>query len=383
MNNFAALYRYEIKKALGRRATIIIFLVIFALVIATNITEFIVASRAAECNDSALVGRALDDSLFDEMREGVIPNIMTDSLGNQEIENVTYENEAYRHLFQYLLNCAGNCTRAYNMSEAQLKKTFNEILDYAYDDFKLTDSEIAYWNVKRSEEQIPPLYDRTGGWGNSLVNLYMANFFILVAIGGSLSGIFADEYSSRTAPIVAASSKGKEKLSLVKILAGCTLGLLEATIIIAGNSATQFILYGGVDSNASVQLVYGPSLLDMTAKKAFLASLGIMIVISLFYSVFAMLLSQLFRNTTVPIAVMAVLLICSMLNPPSEYRVISQIASYFPATFPGSWTFTDYRLLNLFGLKLNILQVLPILYAALSAIFVILIYRNYRKTNIR
>ena len=99
--------------------------------------------------------------------------------------------------------------------------------------------------------------------------------------------------------------------------------------------------------------------------EAFLICVGIMLIISLFYSVFAMLISQVFRNSTAPIAIMAVLLICSMLNLPGSYRLIAQIASYLPATFPGSWTFTDYRLLSLFGLRLNILQVLPLLYSLL------------------
>jgi len=212
-----------------------------------------------------------------------------------------------------------------------------------------------------------------------LVNMYMANFFIMIAIAGSLSGVFSDEYSFRTASIVSSSSKGKERLAYAKTAAGCTIGLLEALIIIIGNCASQFILYGASDFNASTQLVFGPSVLDMPAGKACLICLGILLIISLFYSIFTMLMSQIFRNTTIPIAIMTVLLICSMLNPPNEYRFISQLASYLPATFPGSWTFTDYRLISILGMKMTIIDVLPALYGILSVFFAVIIYFSYRK----
>ena len=383
MNNFGTLYRYEIKKILGRKLTIIVLTVVFCLLAAVNVTEYFAVKNGAECNDDAIIGRMLDDSLFDDMRAGITPNMMTDSLGNLEVENVTYNDSAYRHLFQYLLQCTGNCTKAYNVSEAKLKNTFNEIIDYAYDEYKLTDSEIAYWEARRGEMSVLPTYDKNAGWSNSIVNLYMANFFVLVTIGATLSGIFPDEYFLRTDAIVFASGNGKRRLSLVKLLAGCSVGMIEAILIVISLIGPEFVLYGASDPNASIRLVYGPTVMDMPMKKAVLTCMGIMIIISLFYSVFAMFISQLFRNSTAPMVIMAVLLICSMLNPPNSYRLIAQIASYLPATFPGSWTFTDYRLLNVLGLRLNILQVLPVLYGVLVILLGFITYRNYSGTQIR
>lgn len=383
MHNFGTLYRYEIKKILGRKLTLIVLIAVFGLLLAVNAAEYVAVRRAPECNDDAIAGRAIDDSLLDDMREGITPNIVTDSLGNTEIKDVSYNDSAYRNLFGYLLKCCGNNTRAYNADEAQLKKTFNEIIDHAYEEYRLTDDETAYWEARRTGLSDLPVYDKNAGWSNAIVNLYMANFFMLITIGATMSGLFADEYSLRTDAIVFASSNGKRRLSPVKLLAGCTVGLAEAVLIILGMAGLEFALYGPVDPEASIRLVYGPTVLDMPVKKAFLVCAGIMLVISLFYSVFAMLLSQVFRNTTAPLAIMAVMLICSMLNPPNSYRVLSQIASYLPATFPGSWTFTDYRLISLAGLRLNIIQVMPVLYSVLIIILSILTGISYSRTQIK
>lgn len=382
VNNFGRLYRFELKKIFTRKLTAIALAGIMALLIAINAAEVISLKKSPGCDDRALVGRVLDDSLFDEMRAGITPSIVTNSLGEEEIEYVTYDDPAYRHLFQFILQCAGNTTRAYDITEARLSKTFDDIIDHAYEDARLSAGEISYWQARREALEIPPLYGRTCGWSNSIVNLYISNLFILIAVGATVSGIFADEYSLRTDAVVFASALGKRKLALAKLLAGCTAAAAEAAVILGVNTAVQFALYGADDAKASIQLIFGPSLSDMTARKAFFVCTGIILIISIFYSLFAMFVSQVFRNTTAPLALLAVIMICSMLNPPGEYRIIAQIASYMPATFPGSWTFTDYRLLAFFGLKLNIFQVLPLLYSAVSVILGLLTCRSYGRTQI-
>ena len=108
--------------------------------------------------------------------------------------------------------------------------------------------------------------------------------------------------------------------------------------------------------------------MDMRISTAFWIYAGTMLVIGLLMSVIAMCLSQVFNNSIAVIASMMVLWLISTLNPPYSWRLISQACSYLPVTFLGSWTFSDYRMVHLFGRLFTILETAPIVYLVFTAI---------------
>lgn len=382
MNNFGTIYRYELKKILCRRMTVLTLAVMFLLTLGLNAAEYIVGRRLVTDADNVLVGRVIDDALLGEMRSALAVTTATGENGETVIMSAELTDDTYRHLWSYLKLIGGNESKAYNMTEEKLAKIFNGVIDDALKNERLTEDETAYWKARRASLTIPPRYGREGGWGDSLVNLYMTNFLVLITIAATLSGVFADEYSLRTDALVFSASNGKKQLSFIKFLAGLTAGLLEAVFLLVEGMVIQFLVYGGVDAETSIQFYFGPSAMDMCAKPALLLCVGIFLLIALFYSVLTMLLSQVFRSATVPVAAMALLLFLSMLNVPHRFRVISQLWAYAPATFPGSWTFTDYRLVTLLGRSFNMLEVMPILYMLLIVCLAAILYRSYCRTQI-
>lgn len=382
MNNFGTLYRYEIKKIFCRKLTVIILAVMFVLTLGLNAAEYIVGRRLATDADSVLVGRVIDDALLGEMRSALTVTTATDENGEAVIMSAELTDYTYNHLWSYLKQIGGNETKAYNMTEEKLTKTFHGVIDDALKNERLTEGETAYWNARRASLTIPPRYGREGGWGNSLINLYMENLLMLITIGTTLSGVFADEYSLRTDALVFSASNGKKRLSFIKFLAGLTAGLLEAVFLLVEGTVIQFLVYGSVDADTSVQFYFGPTLVDMSAKRALLLCIALMLLFSVFYSALTMCVSQLFRSTTVPMAVMVLVLLLSMFTPPDRFRILAQLADYMPAAFPGEWTFTAYRLLTLFGHSFSVLEVLPVLYALLIALLAVLLYRSYCRTHI-
>ena len=382
MRNFGTLYGYELRKILCRKLTVIVLAAMFLLNLGLNAAEFVASSKLVSDADSGLVGRELDDTLLEEMRQGMEVQTATGENGEIIITSAKVIDPAYSHLWKYLKMIGGNDSKAYNMTAEKLTDIFDGVIRSAMDSQKLTDSERAYWDALRAEQPTLPQYGREGGWGNALVNLYMMNFLIVITIAATLSGIFSDEYTLRTDALVFSSNNGKKRLSRVKLLAGMTVGFLEAVFMIAESSAIQFIVYGGVDFKTSVQFYYGPSAMDLTAGQSLLICVGILLLMSLLYSALTMYLSQLVRNATIPMGAMALLLILSMLNPPERFRLLSQLSGYMPATFPGNWTFTDYRLVTLFGHPFTILQMMPILYVLLTALLAVALCRNYRRVQI-
>lgn len=382
MHNFGTLYRCEVRKILCRKLTLIVLAAMLLLLIALNAAEYVAGSRLVTHADSVLAGRVIDDTLLDEMRQAIRLNVETNDEGERSVTGVEVLDERYKPLYDKLYFLIGNNRKAYELTQAQLEKFFSDIIETDYAQHFLTQDEKDYWDARRDALEIPPRYAEEGGWGNSLIILYMSNFLLLISIAATLSGVFSDEYTLRTDALLLSSTEGKKRLCTMKFLAGLSVGLLEALLILGVNIGVQFAISGAVDASASLQLRYGPSAMDMPAQNALLICCGIMLILSLFYSAFTMCLSQLSRNATLPMAAMALLLILSMLNPPKRFRLISQIASYMPATFPGSWTFTDYRLVTIFGQQFNILQVLPILYFLLTLLIAGILYQSYRRTQI-
>ena len=382
MRNFGTLYRFELKKILCTRLTVIVLIGMFVLTLGLNAAEYIAGSKLVTDADAVLVGRELDDAMFDEMRGAIDAQTAVGETGETVITSASVRDKTYSRLWTFLKLVSRNDSRAYQMTRSTLEKTFNETIDDNLEKQYLTDSERSYWVTRWAQQTIPPVYGREGGWGNSLVNLYMENFLIVITIGATLAGVFSSEYTLRTDALVFSSGNGKRRLAVVKLLAGCTVGFAEAVFLIGVGTFIQFLIYGNVDADTSIQFYYGPLLLDMPAKRALILSIGILLLISIFYSAFVMCLSQLFRNPTVPMAAMALVMLLSMLNPPDRFRIPAQIAAYMPATFPGNWTFTDYRLLTLFGAQFNILQVLPVLYVLLTVLLLGILRFSYKRVQI-
>ena len=144
--------------------------------------------------------------------------------------------------------------------------------------------------------------------------------------------------------------------------------MLETLVILLVSVGTEFAISGFGGGEASVQFFVGPTAMDMKISTAFWTCSGIMLVIGLLMSAFAMCLSQVFGNSVAVIASMTVLWLVSMLSPPYSWRLISQACSYLPVTFIGSWVFSDYRMVNLFGRLFTILQAAPVVYLILTVI---------------
>ena len=382
MNNFGALYRYEIKKIFCTRLTLIMLTVMFVLTLGLNAAEYIVGRRLASDADSVLVGRELDDAMFDEMRAAIDADLATGENDEIIVTSARVQDETYARLWSFARLVSRNDSEAYRMTRETLEKTFNNTIDDALTKQGLTDGERTYWEGCRASLTIPPRYGREGGWGNSLVNLYMENLLMLITIGTTLSGVFAGEYAQRTDALVFSSRSGKRRLAIIKLLAGITVGFAEAVFLIAEGTFIQFLIYGSVDVDTSVQFYFGPTLMDMSAKRALILCVALMLLFSVFYSALVMCVSQLFRSTTVPMAVMALVLLLSMFTPPDRFRILAQLADYMPAAFPGEWTFTTYRLVTLFGHSFNILEVLPVLYVLLIVLLAVMLYRSYCRTQI-
>ena len=369
MNNMGALYRFEMRKILRRRITVLAMIAVILLMIAMNIGEYAAGTRIVNTEERALAGSPVNDEMLDEMRAAVEPKIITMEDGTQMAIGIGVKDPAYQPLMDYLVTIGGNIDKAYSMTEAGLKKRFDGVIDEIMRNQHLTDAEFDYWQARRAESPWPLIYGEIqNGWGDSVCIIYVVAILSMICIAATLSGVFSDETLLHTDSLIFSSRNGKTRLVSAKLLAGITVGMLETLIILLTCVATEFAVSGFSGAEASLQFFVGPTAMDMPISRAFWIYAGIMLIIGLLMSVFAMCLSQLCRNSVAVISVMMGLWLISMLNPPYSWRLISQACSYLPVTFLGSWAFSDYRMISVFGHLFTILEAAPVIYIILTVI---------------
>lgn len=377
MNNAGTLYWFEVRKLVCRRVTLIVLSVMLLLTAAITGGEYLIGKETVNHAGEAIIGRRMDDTLLTEMRDALEISSTVDGEGNLLLTSVNIKDPVYDQLFNFLIRLTGNKSKAYVLTGEKLETIFNGVVEDAMEKQQLTAQEKDYWTARRQGKETLPPYGTEAGWGNILVMLYLVNFFSLLAIGTTLSGAFAEEYQLGTDALILSTRNGSKRLCPVKLAAGLTVGMGEMALILGLYTAIQFAIYGGGDGETSVQFFYGPSGLDMSARRAVLLCVGILLLTGMFYSTFVLCLSQLFRNSAIPTALSVLLLILSMFNVPEKYRLLSQLAAYFPATFPGSWSFTDYRLMTLPGIRLNYLQMQPIVVVLAAMLLSVVLCRSY------
>lgn len=383
MNNSGTLYRFEVRKILCRRITVIALLLLSLLMLAVNVGEYVAGSRLVNREEWVLSGRAVDDEMLNEMRAATEPNTVTEEDGTQRIVGVAVTDPAYQPLMDYLYRIGGNFDKAYGMTEAGLAKRFNGVMDVMLEEQCLTEAETEYWQARRADSPMPLTYGKLqNGWGDAVCILYVVTLFSMIAIAATLSGIFSDERQLHTDALLFSSRNGKHRLAGIKLLAGVTVGVLETLLIFLICVITEFALSGFGGGETSVQFFMGPTAMDMSIRRAFWVCTGILLLIAVLMSVFAMLLSQLLRNSVAVIAVMMGFWLVSSLNPPYSLRVLSQILSYMPVTFLGSWTFADYRTVAVGGHLFTVLQMAPIVYALLSLLFAAATKHSYDRYEV-
>ena len=383
MNNMGTLVRFEIRKILRRKITLIAMAAVTLLMIAMNIGEYVAGSKIVNKEEAALTGRPLDDVMLEEMRAAIEPKTATLADGTEMSIGIGVNDMAYQPLMEYLRTITGNIDKAYAATEDSLEQRFDGLIDEQLRQQRLTGREMDYWQARREGSPRLPVYGKIqNGWGDSLTIIYVATILVTIAIAATLSGVFSDETQLRTDALIFSSRNGKRRLVTAKLLAGTAVGMLETLVVLLVCVGTEFAISGFAGGDTSVQFFVGPTAMDMKVSTALFACCGILLAIGLLLSTFAMFLSQVCRNSVAVIAIMMLLWLMSMLTPPYSWRLLSQIAGYMPVTFLGSWTFTDYRMVNLFGYLLTILEAAPLLYLLLSVILNRLTQASYGRYQV-
>lgn len=390
------LLRFEIRKIVKKKSTIIAFLILFALQVVVAFTgSFGKTYIKDEFYDTianqnkiereygvALSGKNIDEELLTEMRDAYAK---VDWEDERWIFSEAYQGDVRKYadleerirmwgLKKQLRSGVLTEEMLYEAREADMKST------WAY--YELSDKEQAYWQEKEDTLDKPLIYQYarayeylTGMQGGYMICMIFT-FFISIA----MVNVFGEEHTRKTDQVILCSKQGRGKLFTAKILAGSIVTFVGNILFIAVTMAGNFFSYGVEGFGASIQvaLVNWYSY-DLTVGETVLIIMGLLLLSSVMTAIFTMVLAELLKNSVGAMAiVIGILFGARIVSIPVSWGLLSQLWNYIPINLLKiDQGFIDMRLVSIFGIELTTWQAAPLLYVFVIVVMIIIGRRNH------
>ena len=369
---YAELLRFELKKIFLSRITIPMLAVSAGMLLGLAMINYLVVNpydRGVYEREAALEGRTLDDTLLAELAEEA-----EKAGGLSEIG----QDSPYYHLAGYISRMQGTYLTIgeglesgsdnKELTAESLYQMREDILDYIYDYFKLSDADKQWWKEKEDELEKPFVWRANFGI-YSMKSVFGAAMNLLCMIAAvCLAGEYAGEKNYRTDSFVLSTKEGKRSLWLVKFIAGEIFALAAGTLLLIAGMVPHLLFNGLHGINAPWQLIvplcaYPYTAGQMLARYVLTYYLGCLVIGAL-----VMLFSVLFMNSMAAAGMICLGLVLDLfLSLPPDLGLLSQLRYLTPTQVLINSSMADPRLLRVFGLVLAPLQSAGLVYAVLTA----------------
>ena len=255
-----------------------------------------------------------------------------------------------------------------------------------WEQYELSEEEIAYWKQKDAEVEIPFTYEYATTYQSILgmQGMYMISMLGTFLTAISMVNVFMEEHNRKTDQLLLCTKYGRGKLYIAKIIAGSLIIFVIHVIFLITALLGDFYSYGMEGFDASIQVVMAFAYsYELSAGEVFLICSGILLLSSVMIGIFTMLLAETLKNSVGAMAIIVGLLFMARLVvvPPS-FGMISQIWSYFPINMLKiDEGFMDLRLVDVLGIPFTTWQFAPILYSVLRVFMIWIgykVYKNYQ-----
>lgn len=399
--------RYEVKKVFSKTKNRITIMVLLVILIATSIltinrVEYVDESGNQSTGISAAKNlRQAKNEWSGYLTEDVFQNILEENRNiNNEISSDSIEEENRRFAkkqgistIRDVINHAFSEYRDYNdfaidnISDDEARtvyerriSTLKEYLDSGEETF--TEKEKSFLIQQYENLDTPLYYEYIDGWSALLQNISTFILILALVIGFFVSGIFSDEFQTKADSIFFSTRLGRNKGILSKIGAGFMIVSVFYAIFVILYTFIVLLVLGADGANCPIQLDLWRSVYNMTFLQAYLLIVAGGYIGTLFASVFAMLASALTRSTPTAIIVPFIIL-CAF---PFLSRIITLpgLCSFFPDQLLEIYLdIKEVGLVTLGGKVTTIATVLVPVYAVICLLLLPILYKVYKKTEIK
>lgn len=401
--------RYEIKKVFSKSKNRIAVIVLFVILIITSILTINRVEYVDENGDHSVgisaarnlrevknewSGYLTEDMLYKVLEENRAINNSEEALSDDIVE----QNKAYAKK-QGILDIIGvinyafseykdyNYFAADNVSDDEVGtiyerriSTLKEYLDSGEETF--TEEEKSFLIQQYEDLQTHFYYEYMDGWSALLQNISTFILILALVIGFFVSGIFSDEFQTKADSIFFSTRLGRNKGVLSKIGAGFTIVSVFYAAFVFLYTVIVLLVLGTDGANCPIQLDLWRSAYNVTFLQAYLLIVAGGYIGTLFASVLAMLASALTHSTPTAIIVPFIVL-CAF---PFLSRIITLpgLCSFFPDQLLEIYLdIKEPGLVRLGGKVTTIATVIVPVYAVICLILQPILYKVYKKTEIK
>lgn len=389
------LIRYELKKLLSRKITIVLYVLVFLVTLLLNFHSLLLYSepqvRWVDA-DGQIVTKTVNPLEYIQIQRQFAETWSGKKLDDETIQalqaflaeydsetddgyHIGYSYQNYYWVFASI-TAIGLNPGSPHTTEAAIQQELDASRLTALENLQLTEEEHAFWENHASID-LPLTIAYTPAYQQLLENVHwihiMLVFFVIIALSES----FSLDRRLQTRPILQATPKGPHWAIFARLLAGEAVAVASALVLYLTSALIQFGLFGTDGWSAPIQQIRGYqwSSLLLSAGPAVLLMCGTSILILLLIGALTMCLSQLFQNGIVPLAVQAGLLFAAQLFDVQLFhinRTLSQIWQYFPMQRVSQAMLYDERLVSVAGHLVTAIPLSLLLYTALTMLFWVL-----------
>ena len=422
MRNFGTLYGFELKKLLGRKMVWIALAVLTAVSVLLPATEVMgslyvsedatgqetrvythyARNQYARTDPAGLDGRPYDTALIQEALAALgLAQVMTVPApdgAEMTIQTVrtpagtadwSMESDVMRRQYWQVLDTAEAVVGAGNVDETLTGDEFYDALarvrTQKYAALGMTAAEMAWWDARSRELETPfPWTGFAEGWHTAVRTAYTVNVLAMLFAAIALAGLWPQERQRRTDALIGCARYGKAPLYAAKFLAGLTVSVGGAAVMLAGMLGACLGLIGPEGFGAAVQqtltVTYGAPL---SIGKLALIAYGLCLAASAVHGAFVMAVSLVTRSGAAAMAVSFGALLLFILVPalPSRWYALGMLWSLLPGIL-GVAGYLDPRLVRLGG-YLTSLQTTPLLWLAMILVLAALAWALHRRVPAR
>lgn len=395
MGVFRTIYQYELKKILQKKIVWITIIIGFAITAMTTVSNlfgyhYVNGVKSDSHYESFLQdreyertfnGREIGQPLLEEMKAayGKVEALGNGNGGESQItdeQRVAIDNayktiaQPYKAIYNFAQDYTGmtaNDISKWRADEQDLYARRSAYLEELWRESYLSNDEKVFWKQKEAEQKHPVIFRYAGGYEILFYAELTIGLFIMFAAAICLASVFTEEHARKTDQLVLCSTQGKTRLYWAKLLAGISFIAIMSLAVFGLAFLLAFCVYGIDGFSAPVQLVYPRCSWALSIGQAVLMIYGLLLILTIFFSLCVMILSELLHSNIATLAAATAFLISGMvINIPAQYRAVSKLWDSLPNTFYFTWNIFDMRLIKLFGHYFTAWQIVPVFYMVIG-----------------